>query len=69
MAEDVLELRKFVAPEFVFGPGAAMLAGQYAANLSIKKALVVTGPHLEALGCTGQVGRQCRLFRRHSQPA
>lgn len=49
------ELRKFVAPEFVFGPGAALLAGQYAANLSIKKALVVTGPHLDALGWPGKV--------------
>ncbi len=49
------ELRKFVAPEFVFGSGAALLAGQYAANLSIKKALVVTGPHLEALGWPGKV--------------
>ena len=49
------ELRKFVAPEFVFGPGAALLAGQYAANLSFKKALVVTGPHLEGLGTPGKV--------------
>ncbi|MDC0335267.1 iron-containing alcohol dehydrogenase [Pseudodesulfovibrio sp.] len=52
---DVSELRKFVAPEFVFGAGAALLAGQYAANLSIKKALVVTGPILESLGWPGKV--------------
>jgi alcohol dehydrogenase class IV len=52
---DVLELRKFVAPEFVFGAGAGKLAGQFAANLSIKKALVVSGPVLESLGLTGQV--------------
>jgi alcohol dehydrogenase class IV len=38
----LLELRKFVAPEFVFGPGAAGLAGQYAANLRAGKALLVT---------------------------
>lgn len=63
------ELRKFVAPEFVFGPEAAMLAGQYAANLAIKKALVVTGPHLEQLGTPGRVvdslraeGVQCVVF-------
>jgi len=56
MAEyDIMELRKFVAPEFVFGAGAAMLAGQYAANLSVKKALIVTGPVLEGLGVPGQV--------------
>ncbi|EGB15389.1 iron-containing alcohol dehydrogenase [Pseudodesulfovibrio mercurii] len=67
--EEFAELRKFVAPEFVFGPGAAMLAGQYAANLSIKKALVVTAPALESLGCTGAVvdtltreGVACTVF-------
>ena len=49
------ELRKFVAPEFVFGVGAADLAGQYAANLSVKKALVVTGPVLQSLGVPGRV--------------
>lgn len=42
----VADLRKLVAPEFVLGAGAAMLTGQYAANSSIKKALVVTGPVL-----------------------
>jgi alcohol dehydrogenase class IV len=66
---ELTELRKFVAPEFVFGPGAAMLAGQYAANLSTKKALVVSCQALEAIGCTGQVvdslareGVACTVF-------
>ena len=52
---DIEELRKFVAPEFVFGTGAAMLAGQYATNLSIKKALVVSDPALDKLGCPGKI--------------
>lgn len=63
------QLRKFVAPEFVFGAGASLLAGQYAANLSIKKALVVTGPDLESMGCTGAIvdsltreGVACAVF-------
>lgn len=67
--EEYGKLRKFVAPEFVFGAGAALLAGQYAANLSIKKALVVTGPVLESIGCTGAVvdsltreGVACAVF-------
>jgi len=56
MAEyDISELRKFVAPEFVFGAGAADLAGQYAANLSVKRALVVSGPVLDSLGVPGTV--------------
>lgn len=36
------ELRKFVAPEFVFGVGAAELTGQHIANLSAKRVLLVT---------------------------
>lgn len=36
------ELRKFVAPEFVFGMGARHLAGRYARNFRAKKVLVVT---------------------------
>lgn len=67
--EELTELRKFVAPEFVFGSGAAMLAGQYAANLSTKKALVVSCQALESIGCTGQIvdsltreGVACTVF-------
>lgn len=36
------ELRKFVAPEFVFGIGAAKLAGRYAYNCGARKVLLVT---------------------------
>ena len=54
-AYDIAALRKFVAPEFVFGAGAADLTGQFAANLAIKKALVVSGPVLEGLGTPGRV--------------
>ena len=42
--ETVLELRKFVAPEFVCGNGALNLIGRYARNFGAKKALVVTDP-------------------------
>jgi alcohol dehydrogenase class IV len=52
---DIEELRKFVAPEFVFGAGASKLTGQYAANLSIKKTLVVSGPTLDKLGYPGTI--------------
>ncbi|MBF0398505.1 MAG: iron-containing alcohol dehydrogenase, partial [Desulfobacterales bacterium] len=38
----MIELRKFLAPEFVFGEGAIHLAGQYARNFSAQKVLVVT---------------------------
>lgn len=36
------ELRKFVAPELIYGPGAIDLAGQYAKNFGVRKALLVT---------------------------
>ncbi len=51
----MLELRKFVAPEFVFGTGALDLAGQYARNFGAKKVLVVTGPNIIDAGWTQKV--------------
>ena len=38
------ELRKFVAPEFVFGSDARRLVGRYAHNLGATRALLVTDP-------------------------
>ena len=43
-------LRKFVAPEVVFGPEARKLAGKYAANLGAKNVLIVTDPGVIASG-------------------
>ena len=50
-----LELRKFVAPEYVFGVGARSLAGRYARNLGARKVLVVSDPGVVAAGWTGDV--------------
>jgi alcohol dehydrogenase len=44
------ELRKFFAPEFVFGAGALSLGGQYARNLGGRHVLVVSDPTVEAAG-------------------
>jgi alcohol dehydrogenase class IV len=49
------ELRKFVAPEVVFGVGSLHLAGQYARNLGGSKALVVSDPGVVAAGWAQQV--------------
>ncbi len=49
------ELRKFVAPEFVFGWGARRLIGQYAANLEFRRVLVVSDPGVAAAGWTHEV--------------
>jgi len=43
-AASLLDLRKFLAPESVFGAGAAMLSGRYALNLGARKVLLVTDP-------------------------
>jgi alcohol dehydrogenase class IV len=45
-----MELKKFVAPEFVFGLNARMLAGRYARNFGAKKILIVTDPGIIAAG-------------------
>ncbi len=44
------ELRKFFAPEFIFGAGALALGGQYARNLGGRRVLVVSDPEVEAAG-------------------
>ncbi|MFA6331928.1 MAG: alcohol dehydrogenase-like regulatory protein ErcA [Methanoregula sp.] len=46
MTRDGLELRKFVAPEFIIGADARLLAGRYAKNFGSRHVLVVTGPEI-----------------------
>lgn len=46
------ELRKFVAPEFVFGIDARKLIGRYAKNYGARKVMVVTDPGVIAAGWT-----------------
>ncbi len=48
-------LRKFLAPEFVFGVGARHLTGRYALNLGMTKVLVVSDPGLKAVGWTDEI--------------
>jgi len=50
MEKSLLELRKFVAPEFVIGTDARLLAGRYAKNLGARHALIVTGPEIIGAG-------------------
>lgn len=48
-------LRKFVAPEFVFGNGAMDLVPRYTRNLGGRRPLLVSDPGVEGAGWTGQV--------------
>ncbi len=51
------ELRKFVAPEFLFGIGSLDLAGQYASHLGVRKPLLVTDAGVLAAGWPERVIR------------
>lgn len=51
----MLDLRKFVAPEFVFGLDARLLAGRYTKNWGAKRVLVVTDPGVINAGWTAEV--------------
>lgn len=53
--QNVHELRKFVAPEFIFGIDARCLIGRYAANLGAEKVLIVTDPGLIRAGWVADV--------------
>jgi alcohol dehydrogenase len=50
MSDQVFELRKFVAPEFVIGSDARLLAGRFARNYGAQHVLIVTGPHVTRAG-------------------
>lgn len=50
-----LELRKFVAPEFIFGSGARLLVGRYAKNFGARKVLIVTDLNVIAAGLVDPV--------------
>lgn len=65
-----LEMRKFVAPEFVFGLDARLLVGRYAQNVGARRVLLVTDRPLhegtawvkEAVATLAEVGIPCRIF-------
>jgi alcohol dehydrogenase len=49
------ELRKFVAPEFVFGSGARFLLGRYLKNFAAKKVLLVTDQGIISSGWLDEI--------------
>lgn len=54
-ARVLLNLRKFLAPEIVYGIGALSLAGRHGVNLGGTKALIVTDQEVRKCGWTGKV--------------
>lgn len=55
MKNNILELRKFVSPEFIFGSGARSLVGRYANNFGARKVLIVTDLNILDLGLVNPV--------------
>ncbi len=51
----MMELRKFVAPEFIFGVGAMQLVGRYAVNFGAKKVLIVSDQGVIAAGWAAKI--------------
>jgi alcohol dehydrogenase class IV len=49
------ELRKFVAPEFIFGLDARKLAGRYAHKLGGQRVLLISDPGVARAGWTGEI--------------
>lgn len=56
----MLELRKFVIPEFVFGPDAISLVGRYLTNFGAGKVLIVTDPGVIEAGWADKVSELIR---------
>ena len=57
MAVSVENLRKFVAPEIIFGNGSRFLAGEYCKKFYIQSPMIVTDPGVTAAGWTEQVSQ------------
>ena len=57
MSVSIENLRKFVAPEIIFGNGARYLAGEYCKKFYIAKPMIVTDPGVIAAGWADQVAQ------------
>jgi alcohol dehydrogenase len=62
---DALEMRKFIAPEFVFGEGAMKKTVSYALNFGAKKILLVTDPGIMKAGWSRKIKND---FRKMGMP-
>lgn len=54
-ASNVTDLRKFVAPEYIYGRGSRGLVGQYANNFGLSKVLLVTDEGVKNAGWSDDV--------------
>ncbi len=55
MSGKAQHLRKFVAPEIIFGNGSRLLCGEYCSKLSLQKPMIVSDPGVVDSGWTRQI--------------
>lgn len=60
MSREQLNLRKFVAPEFIYGSGARLLAGNIVFRLGVKKILLVSDPGVHKAGWVNEIMHSLR---------
>jgi alcohol dehydrogenase class IV len=60
MSHDISNLRKFVAPEMIFGAGARKSVANYAKTFGARKVLLVSDPGVEAAGWVEDVSSTLR---------
>ena len=58
----LLNLRKFLAPEIVYGEGAISLSGRHASNFGASKVLIVTDPGVREAGWTSSVEESLKNY-------
>ncbi|MBU2964584.1 alcohol dehydrogenase-like regulatory protein ErcA [Amphritea sp. 2_MG-2023] len=61
MSNDIANLRKFVAPEIVFGAGARKTVANFARSFGARKILLVSDPGVLAAGWVDDVAQDLRL--------
>lgn len=57
MEKNRTSLRKFVAPEFIYGPEARFLAGHFISRLGVGKVMVISDPGVEKAGWVEDITR------------
>lgn len=58
----LLNLRKFLSPEIVYGEGAITLSGRHASNFGASKVFIVTDPGVRTAGWTSSVEESLKRF-------
>ncbi|SEQ10402.1 Alcohol dehydrogenase, class IV [Amphritea atlantica] len=61
MSDDIANLRKFVAPEIVFGAGARKTVANFARSFGARKILLVSDPGVEAAGWVTEVAQDLQM--------